>query len=187
MEDALRIDRIGRLHRAVLERLPPFRDILLYALAPSSIRVLIEQRQECGKRLLAVSNKRIFHRVTQRDVGAVDIDLHAAGVTRLGQELAIGKGGSNHEKRVALLHQVPAWLGAEKAERPGHKRQVVRYRGFTKQRLGKPGIETLGNGDHLIGRVRAPAPTSIATLVPLLRISAAFFRSSMPGNIAAPG
>ena len=75
-------------------------------------------------------------------------------VTRLGQELAIRKGGSNHEKRVAFVHQVPAWLGTEKAERPGHKRQVVWYSGFTKQRLGNPGIETVGNGDHLIGSVQ---------------------------------
>lgn len=104
VEDALRVDRIGRLHRAVLERLPPFRDILLDALAPADVIVLFKQRQQRGERLLAISNKRVVHRVAQRDVCAVDVDLNAARVTRLGQELAVGKGGADHQQRVALLH-----------------------------------------------------------------------------------
>ena len=58
----------------------------------------------------------------QSPEASIDIDLHAARVARLGQEFAVREGGSDHEKGVATLHQVPGRLGPQKAQRSGDPR-----------------------------------------------------------------
>ena len=61
-----------------------FGDILLGALSPARVLILLEERQEGRERLLAITDQAVFHWVAQREVGAIDIDLDAPRVPRLG-------------------------------------------------------------------------------------------------------
>ncbi len=66
-----------------------------------------EQRQERLQRLGAVADEIDFHRIPQAQIFALDVDLHAARVPGLRQELAVGKSRADHQQRVAVLHQIP--------------------------------------------------------------------------------
>ena len=87
-------------------------------------------------------------------MSGLDVDLHAARLAFLGQELRIGKARADHQQRVALRHQIPARLGAEQADRAGDPGQVVGQRGLAEQRLGDAGAELVGDRDDLVGRVQ---------------------------------
>ena len=71
-----------------------------------------------------------------------------------GQELGVGEARADHQQRVAVLHQVPARLGAEQADRAGDEGQVVGQRRLAEQRLGDAGAEQVGDLDHLVGRAQ---------------------------------
>ena len=64
-------------------------------------------------------------RIADADHPAVDVDLHAARLPLLGEELGVREARPDHQKRVAALHQIPARLGAEKPDRTGHEREGV--------------------------------------------------------------
>ena len=107
----------------------------------------------------------------------VEVDLHPARLAFLGQELGIREARAEHQEGVAFHHQVVARLGPEQADRAGDPRQVVGQRCLAEQRLGAAGAELVGDRDDLVARALAPAPTSIATFLPLLSTSAARCRS----------
>ena len=72
----------------------------------------------------------------------------------LGQELRVREARADHQQRVAALHQVPARLRAEQADRAGDERQVVRQRRLAEQRLRDARAEQLRDLDHLVAGVQ---------------------------------
>lgn len=66
----------------------------------------------------------------------------------------IGKSGSDHEQCVAILHQIPGWLGSEKADRAGDPRQVVWKGSLSKKGFCRTCLQAVGNGDHRVGCVQ---------------------------------
>jgi hypothetical protein len=109
-----------------------------------------QQRLQCQ---LRVALEIDFHRIAQAQLAPVDVDLHAARLLFLGQEFRIGKAGTDHQQRVAVLHQLPARVGPEQADGAGHERQFVGHRGLAEQCLGDPGAELLGGFDDFRRRV----------------------------------
>jgi hypothetical protein len=65
---------------------------------------------------------------------------------------------ADHQERVALVHQRPARLRAEQADRPRHEREVIGNRGPAEERFGDAGAEQLGGLDHLVGRAERALP-----------------------------
>ena len=80
--DALRIDRVRRLHRALLERLPPVVDMLSIRSRQRRDRLLLEQRQQRAQRLGRIALQVDLHRVADAQHAGVDVDLHAARLRR---------------------------------------------------------------------------------------------------------
>ena len=119
-----------------------------------------QQRQQRAQRRGAVADHVDFHRIAQAQPAAVDVDLHAARGTRLGQKFAVGKGGAHHQEGVAILHQVPAWLGPEQPDRAGDERQIVRQCGLAEQRLGDAGLQAAARprSPHRSHRARRRRP-----------------------------
>ena len=93
-----------------------------------------------------------LHRVTDADHARVDVDLDAAGLPLLGQELRVREARADHQQRVAALHHRVARLGPEQADRARHEGQVVRHRRFAEQRLRDACAQHVGGLDHLLGR-----------------------------------
>ena len=89
--------------------------------ARSSLR--LQQREQRAQRLRRVADEVDLHRVAHADQPAVDVDLHAARLARLGQPLRVREARADHQQRVAALHHVVGRLGAEQADRAGHVRQ----------------------------------------------------------------
>ncbi len=150
---ALRIDRLGRLHGAGFEHLPPLGDVLLDAFAPFAVGLLLEHRQQSAQGFGGIADQIDFHRIAQRQHVGCDIDLHAARLALLRQELRIGEAGADHQQRVAFGHQLVARLGAEHADRAGDPGQVVGQHRLAQQRLGHAGAEPVGDRDHFVGRI----------------------------------
>jgi hypothetical protein len=119
----------------------------------SAVGLVSQQGQKCGQHRPAVAEQVDLHRVAQAQHASGDIDLHAARLALLRQEFRIGKAGPDHQQRVAFLHHVPARLCAEKTDRTGDPRQIVRDSGLAEQRLGDAGTEFLGRLYHHIGRM----------------------------------
>ena len=90
--------------------------------------------------------------IPQREHRGFDVDLNGAGGAVLGQEFRPGKAGPDHQQRVAILHKVPAWLGAEQADRAGDEGQVVRQHVLSEQRLRHASSEKGGHFDQQWGR-----------------------------------
>ena len=147
----LRIDRIGRRHRSALQNLPPFRDILLDVLPPRTIFLLLQHRQQRPQGLAGIADQPHFHRITQAEHLRLQVDLHAARLAFFRQEFRIGKAGADHQQRVAIAHQVPAWLGAKQADRAGHPGQVVGQHRLAQQCFCHAGAQRFGNGDDFLG------------------------------------
>ncbi len=126
--------------------------------APAAGFFLLQHRQQSAQCGGAVAGHADLHRVPQAQPGGVEVDLHAARGAGLGQELAVREGGAHHEKRVALLHHVPGGRGAQQADAAGHPGDVVGQHRLAEQRLGAAGLQTVGDGDHLVrGAERAGA------------------------------
>ena len=87
-------------------------------------------------------------RIPQRQHRGFDVDLNGAGGPVLGQKFRPRKARADHQQRVAPLHQVPAWLGAEQADRAGDEGQVVRQHVLSEQCLRHAGSEKSGHFDQ---------------------------------------
>ncbi|MHC2621452.1 hypothetical protein ACVIW2_003484 [Bradyrhizobium huanghuaihaiense] len=122
--------------RTIVQRLPPSGDVVLDTLAPGTIGLRRESRQKRAKRLGSIADEADFHRKADRHHGSVDVDLHAAAAAFFRQEFGIGKGGADHQQRVAVRHHVVAGLGTEQADRARDPRQIVGQRGLAEQGLG---------------------------------------------------
>ena len=184
MKEQLRVQRLGALVRTGVHQVPPLADLALDLLAPGAIRLALQQRDQLAQRLGAVADQVELHRVADPEHLAVDVDLHAAGLALLGQELRVGKARADHQQGVAAHHHVPARLGAQQPDRSRHPRLVVGHHGFAQQCLGHAAAEQLGDLGHLRRRrAGRPGPTSIATFSPALRMSAAACRSACRGTL----
>jgi hypothetical protein len=51
---------------------------------PALFAVVLEERQQSPQRVRRVADDGHLHRVTEREVARLDIDLHAAGLPRFG-------------------------------------------------------------------------------------------------------
>ena len=96
------------------------------------------------------------HRVAQRQHPRRQVDLDAARLALLGEELGVRKARADHQQRVASGHELVARPGAEQADRAGHERQIVGDDGLAEQRLRDAGSEHVGDGEHLVGRSQGP-------------------------------
>ena len=123
------------MQRALLQQAPPLLDLLLDVLAPRAVLLALEQRVELGQRLPRVADHRALHRIADREHAPVEVDLHAARLARFREPFGVREARPDHEERVALVHQFPARLGAEQADRAGDEREVVRNHRAPKQRL----------------------------------------------------
>jgi hypothetical protein len=89
-----------------------------------------------------------FCRISQRKHRSFDIDLDRADGTVLGQKFGPRKTGADHQQRIATLHEVPAWLGAEQSNGAGDERKVVRKHILAQQRFCDAGPEKSGRLDQ---------------------------------------
>ncbi len=156
-----------------LDHLPPLADVLFDLLPPAAVVLALQQRQQRFEGQRAVADEVDLHRVADAEHPAVEVDLHAARLALLRQELRVGEAGADHQQRVAVLHQSQLGRVPEQPDRAGDERQVVGHGCLAEQRLGDAGAEHVGDLDHLSVACSAPAPTSIATRSPALSTSAA--------------
>ena len=119
----------------------------------SAVGFWLKQRQQRPQGFRGVADEIDLHRIAQRQHVRLDVDLHAARLAFLRQELGIRKARADHEKRVAFRHQLVAGLGAEQTDRAGHPGQIVRQRRLAEQGLGAAGAQLVGDRDDLVGRV----------------------------------
>ena len=180
---ALRIDRIGVVHRPGREHFPPVAHASFDFFAPRTIRFSIKSREQCLQRFFAIAFEIHFHGITNPQHPSININLHGASLPLFGQELRIGKARPDHQQRVAIAHHVPTRLRAQQADRARHIRQIVRQRRLAEQCFRDAGAKHVGGLDDFLRRADAPAPTSIATRLPALRTSAARSSSSSVGTI----
>ena len=186
-ENPLRVDRIGAGHRAGFDGLPPFANVGLDRLPPGAIGFAFQVGNQCFERLLRVPFEVHVHRITDAEHAAIDVDLHGLGLALFWKEFGIGEAGADHEESVAILHHVPAWLGAEQPDAAGAEGDVIRDDGLAQPRLGHPAAEDVGDFDHFFAGRERPAPTSIATFLPALRTSAAARSSGSCGIMNGTG
>ncbi len=77
---------------------PPIANIGLNLLAPRTIFLSLEQRDQCSQGLHTIANQVEFHRVTNTKHTRINIDLDAACLSFFWQELRIGEAGTNHQQ-----------------------------------------------------------------------------------------
>ena len=155
--------------------------------ARSSLRC--KQRDQRAQRLRRIADEVDLHRVADPEHAAVDVDLHAARLALLRQELRVGEARADHQQRVAVLHQVPARLRAEQADRarsPTAARPAAPPCRAAPSPTPAPSSSATSR-DLGAPRRSAPAPTRIATRSPALRISAARARSVVVRHDARRG
>ena len=93
-EDALRIERIGLVHGAPLEHLPPLRHAFLDFISKRAIGLALKQRNQRTQRRSAVALQIDLHRIPDAQHLSIDVDLNAASLSFLGQKFGIGKARS---------------------------------------------------------------------------------------------
>ena len=177
-EQPLWVDRIGALERALLHQLPPLPDLMLDLLAPGTVVLSLQQRDQCPKSRLRVTDELDLHRVADPDHPPVNVDLHAASLPLLGQELRVGEARADHQERVAVHHQVPARLRAQQTDRSGHERKIVGQHRLAEQRFRDARAQELRSLEHLVRSVERARPTSIATRLPAFRCRGARLTSA---------
>ena len=151
--------------------------------APLVAAARFQARQQRAQGERRIADQRRLHRVAQRQHRRVDVDLHAARGAFLGQELAIGEGGTHHQQRVAALHQYVGGLGAQKADLPRDEGQAVGQHALPSNALATPACRRSATATTSAAAFAAPAPISIATRSPRFRMSAARSRSCSLGTI----
>ncbi len=112
--------------RALLDQPPPVRDLVLDLRAATPRSVLCSTSGISSSSVaLRVADQAELHRVADVQHAAVEVDLHAARLAGLGQELRVRERRADHQQRVALVHQRPARLRAEQADRAGARTAAV--------------------------------------------------------------
>ena len=145
VEDAQRVERRRVDHRPRREDLVPALDLRFDLLAPGAVLLALQLRDQLAQRVARVADQADLHRVADADQAAVDVDLHAARLARLGQPLRVGEARADHQEGVAAVHHLVARLRAEQADRAGHVRQVVGKDVAAVERLGDPCAEQFGD------------------------------------------
>src|SRR5271166_6748663 len=107
-EDQHRVDRIGRYLGLGVHRPPPADHARLDGLAPGTIFLALQVRDQGGQRGGRVPDQVDLVRIPHPDELAVDVDLDAAGLAELGQELRVREARAHGEQRVAVLHHLVA-------------------------------------------------------------------------------
>src|SRR5262245_12056480 len=148
----LRIDRIRRVLRTSLENAPPVGRGFFDALAPTAIGLALQVRKQHPKRFRRIADEIQLRRISNTEHSTIDVDLDSSCLSWLREKLWIGKIRPDHQQRVALLHQVPAWLGPEKTDRPGDERQIVGKYRLAQQRFCDASAERLRYFAHLVAR-----------------------------------
>ena len=106
----------------------------------------------------------------------------------LGIKLGVGKTAADDQERVALLHQVPTRLAAEKADVAGAERHIFGHDGLAEPAFGDAGAEDLGDLHHFVLRVQGARPRRASRpFLPSLRIFAAAARSVSCGIMYGTG
>ena len=90
-----------------------------------ALALVVEQRQQSRERVRGVADDRHFHRIAKREVARLEVDLHAARLPGVRQELRVRKVGADHEERIALTHHAIARRRAEPADGAGDVGQIV--------------------------------------------------------------
>lgn len=83
--------------------------------------------------LLGIADQTDFHGITQADAHGIEVDLNAAGLTRLGHERDVREGTASNQNAVAIFHRVLGWLGSQQADGAGCVRAVIRNYGFSQE------------------------------------------------------
>src|SRR5207248_10972733 len=95
-DDALWVHRVAVLERAVLDHPPPLLDLALDLLAPRAVLLALELRDQLAQRLLRVADERHVDRVADSGAAGVDVDLDAAGLAFLWEELRVREARPDH-------------------------------------------------------------------------------------------
>ena len=117
-EHALRVDRVGLDHRAVVAASPPIRPSSRRSARASSVSVFCSSSGSSASSVAPTSPCEIdFHRIADREHARLDIDLHAARLPFLGQELGIGKTRAEHQAacRIPSSGRSSAWCRAARS------------------------------------------------------------------------
>ena len=155
-EDPLRVERLGGdLGAGRPAAATSARSRLRSPRASERSVLRCEQREQRAQRLARVADEVDLHRVADAEHARVEVDLHAARLARLGQELGVREA----EPIISSVSQpcIISSLGlrAEQADRAGDERQVVGQHVAAVERLGDPGAEPLGDLDRPRRRPRA--------------------------------
>ena len=78
------------------------------------------------------------------DAGGIDFNLHALGLSRLGQKFHVGIAGADHDQRVALLHCIYGWSRAQKADSARGVRAASGKHRLTEQSLDDRATDRVG-------------------------------------------
>ena len=132
-----------------------------------------EQRQQGSQRGAAIADQADFHGVAQADALRIEVDLHAARLSRFGHELDIRKRGADDQQRVAFFHRFLRRLGAQQPDAARGIRAVIGHRGLAKQRLDDRRAELLGQLLSSSVAHQRTRPGQDGDLLPAFRISAA--------------
>jgi hypothetical protein len=162
----LRIDGIGRVHRPLLEGLPPFGDVVLDVLAKPAVLLASQLRDEGSQGLLTIADEAYLHRVADREHSPVDVDLHAARLALGGKKFRVRKVRPDHEQGIAVVHHLPARLSAQEANGTRNEREVIGERGLAQQRLRDAGAEKLSNLDDFVSRMQRTGTDQYRDLIP---------------------
>ena len=116
----------GSSARSASRSPPPALDFALELLAASRGRPSAPSSgSSASQRVGGVAGQVDLHGVTEAEPCRVDVDLHAARLPGLGQELGKREARADHQQGVASLHQLVARLGAEQADSAGDLGQIV--------------------------------------------------------------
>ena len=125
-------------------------------------------RLERAQRLLRVADQLHVDRVADADHVGLDVDLDAARLPLLRQELRVREARADHEQRVAALDHVVARNRPQQPDRAGHVREVVGEHVLAEQRLGDAGAEQVGDALELRGGAAGALANEHRDLLPLV-------------------
>jgi len=127
---------------------------------------VLQQWQQRVQGLRGVAHQVHLHRVAQAEHVGLQVDLHATGLTFLGQEFGIREARADHQQGVALAHQPVAGFGAEQADGTGDPRQIIGQHSLAQQRLGHPCAEFFRSRNDLLGGLQRAGPNQYRHLAP---------------------
>ena len=192
-EHALRVDRVGVLHRP---RAPsPSTSRRTLPSMPTRARSGPALRSSSGSSARSVSTLSPT-RFTSIGIADARACVRSMSICTPRAWPSLGR-NSEYGKLEPIISSVshsviisPARLGAQQADRAGHVRQIVRQNSFAEQRLGHAGAEHVGHLHDLVGalaaRPRRPAsPPSLPRSEPsAARCSSSSFGTTLGRGVA---